>query len=127
MLSSSPYAGTFKDIDPEAWYVSELNSAIEHKITKGFDDNTNRPNEVISREQAASMLSNVLLKNGSSLSSAAQYKDQANIAIWAKESVELVTQESVMSGYPGNKFMPKRSLTREEAAMMIHNLINLIK
>ncbi|MCZ1267700.1 MULTISPECIES: S-layer homology domain-containing protein [Paenibacillus] len=107
--------------------MSELNSAIEHKITKGFDDNTNRPNEVISREQAASMLSNVLLKNGSSLSSAAQYKDQANIAIWAKESVELVTQESVMSGYPGNKFMPKRSLTREEAAMMIHNLINLIK
>ncbi|CAM3207232.1 hypothetical protein HP548_02475 [Paenibacillus taichungensis] len=121
--SSSPYAGTFKDIDPEAWYVSELTSAIEHKITKGFDENTYRPNEVISREQAASMLSNVLLKNGSTLSSAAQYKDQATIATWAKESVELVTQESVMSGYPGNKFMPKRSLTREEAAMMIHNLI----
>ncbi|HBU83915.1 MAG TPA: hypothetical protein DEF35_20080 [Paenibacillus sp.] len=125
--SSSPYAGTFKDIDPEAWYVSELNSAIENKITKGFNDNTYRPNEVISREQAASMLSNVLLKNGSSLSSAAQYKDQANIATWAKESVELVTQESVMSGYPGKKFMPKRSLTREEAAMMIHNLVNIIK
>ncbi|MGO4732356.1 S-layer homology domain-containing protein [Paenibacillus sp. 2KB_22] len=123
--SSSPYAGTFKDIDPEAWYVSELNSAIEHKITKGFDDNTYRPNEVISREQAASMLSNVLLRNGSSLSSAGHYKDQANIATWAKESVELVTQESVMSGYPGNKFMPKRSLSREEAAQMIYNLIRI--
>jgi len=123
--SSSPYAGTFKDIDPEAWYVSELNSAIEHKITKGFDDNTYRPNEVISREQAASMLSNVLLRNGSSLSSAGHYKDQADIATWAKESVELVTQESVMSGYPGNKFMPKRSLSREEAAQMIYNLIRI--
>lgn len=125
--SSSSYAGTFKDIDPGAWYVSELNSAIENNITKGFKDNTYRPNEVISREQAASMLSNVLLKTGSSLSSASQYKDQTNIATWAKESVELVTQESVMSGYPGNKFMPKRSLTREEAAMMIHNLVNIIK
>lgn len=124
--SSSPYAGTFKDIEPEAWYVSELNSAIEHKITKGFNDNTYRPNEAISREQAASMLSNVLLKNGSSLSTAALYKDQADIANWAKESVELVTQESVMSGYPGNKFMPKRSLSREEAAQMIYNLIRIM-
>jgi len=124
--SSSPYAGTFKDIDPKAWYVSELNAAIENDITKGFADQTYRPNEVISREQAAVMLSNVLLKNGSMLLSAASYEDHTNVASWAKESVKLVTQESVMSGYPGNKLMPKRSLSREEAAQLIYNLVKLI-
>ncbi|WP_373565009.1 S-layer homology domain-containing protein [Paenibacillus sp. E222] len=34
--SSSQYAGTFKDIDPEAWYVSELNSAIENNYTWSY-------------------------------------------------------------------------------------------
>lgn len=124
---SSPYAGNFKDIDPQAWYASELNSAISNDIAKGFNDNTYRPNLVISREQAASMLSNVLVKNGSSLSSEVQYEDQENIASWAKESVALVTQESVMKGYPGNKFMPKRSLSREETAQLIYHLIKKIK
>ncbi|WP_342552876.1 S-layer homology domain-containing protein [Paenibacillus sp. FSL R7-0652] len=124
--SSSPYAGTFKDIDPKAWYVSELHAAIENDITKGFADHTYRPNEVISREQAAVMLSNVLLKNGSLLLSAVSYEDHTNVASWAKESVKLVTQESVMNGYPGNKFMPKRSLSREEAAQLIYNLVQLV-
>ncbi|MCW3793762.1 S-layer homology domain-containing protein [Paenibacillus sp. LS1] len=121
--SSSPYAGTFKDFDEQAWYASELSSALENGITKGFNDNTYRPNAFIPREQAAIMLANVLMKNGSALSDAASYVDQENIVGWAKESVNLVTQESVMSGYPGNKFMPKRELTREEAAQLIYNLI----
>lgn len=123
--SSSNNVGTFKDFDEQAWYAPELNSALENGITKGFNDNTYRPNAFISREQAAIMLANVLLKNGSALSATISYVDQENIVAWAVESVNLVTQESVMSGYPGNKFLPKRELTREEAAQLIYNLITL--
>ncbi|MFX3643442.1 MAG: S-layer homology domain-containing protein [Candidatus Pristimantibacillus sp.] len=121
--SFSSYLGTFADFNPEAWYATELNSALQNGITKGFNDNTYRPNAFISREQAAIMLSNVLLNNGAVLSSTGQYEDYDSIVSWATESVDLVTQESVMGGYPGNKFLPKRELTREEAAQLIYNLI----
>ncbi|MCW3793760.1 S-layer homology domain-containing protein [Paenibacillus sp. LS1] len=57
------------------------------------------------------------------LSSTAEFEAYDSIVSWTTESVDIVTQESVLGGYPGNKFLPKRELTREEAAQLIYNLI----
>ncbi|APO45421.1 hypothetical protein BS614_16295 [Paenibacillus xylanexedens] len=119
---SSPLDGTLKDLDPKAWYAAELYSAFQHGIIKGFDGGFLHPTAYVTREQAASMLSNVLLNKGAVVSSYTPYQDNNEVSLWAWTGVDLVSQESIMKGYPNQKFMPKRDLTREEAAMIIYNL-----
>ncbi|WP_405172972.1 S-layer homology domain-containing protein [Paenibacillus sp. FSL H8-0280] len=63
------------------------------------------------------------MNNGAVISSYTPYQDNNEVSLWACAGVDLVSQESIMKGYPNQKFMTKRDLTREEAAMIIYNLI----
>ncbi|WP_139293654.1 S-layer homology domain-containing protein, partial [Mycobacterium tuberculosis] len=65
----------FDDLSNNAWYSEELNIALNNVVTKGFNDNTYRPNEAIKREQAAIMISNVILKElGSTVMTSQQFR-----------------------------------------------------
>ncbi|MET1167908.1 S-layer homology domain-containing protein, partial [Bacillus velezensis] len=106
------------------WYYSEITLALQQGILKGFSDGSLRPNVDVTREEASSMIENVMKKQGYVLSSFTLYDDNQMISNWARNSISLVTQESVMKGYPDRKFMPKKQLTRQEAAMIIYNLLH---
>lgn len=119
-----PYINEFKDVQSNSWYYSEITPALQQGILKGFNDGTLRPNVDVTREEASSMIENVMKKQGYVLSSFTLYDDNQMISNWARNSISLVTQESVMKGYPDQKFMPKKQLTRQEAAMIIYNLLH---
>ncbi|MEK4372458.1 fibronectin type III domain-containing protein [Paenibacillus sp. FSL R5-0473] len=113
----------FQDVKDNAWYSAELNAAIVNGIAKGFNRNEFRPNAVINREQAAKMLVNVLTKEGITLSTTAQqFSDDSDIAVWALDDVKMATEQKFVQGYPDNTFRPKHGLTRAEAAVMIYRL-----
>nr|WP_285859072.1 S-layer homology domain-containing protein [Paenibacillus sp. MER 99-2] len=118
-----PYVNEFTDVHSDAWYYSEIAPALQQGILQGFQDRTLKPNAYITREQAASMIANVMKKEGYVLSSFTPYEDQKSISEWARSSIGLVAQESVMKGYPDQRFLPKNELTRQESAMMIYNLM----
>jgi hypothetical protein len=117
------FTDSFTDFDSNAWYAKELSTALYNGVTKGFTDGTYRPNVVIPREQAAVMLSNILSMRGKTEMATLSYTDSSDIIAWAKDSVSIATNYEVMGGYPSGKFMPKRELTRAEAAVMIYNLL----
>ncbi|WP_427052094.1 S-layer homology domain-containing protein [Paenibacillus sp. TC-CSREp1] len=122
-----PYINEFTDVQTNSWYYNEIMPSLQHGILKGFSDGTLRPNANVTREQASSMIENVMKKQGYVLSSFILYEDNAMFSNWARNSIHLVTQESVMKGYPDRKFMPKKQLTRQEAAMIIYNLMKKIR
>ncbi|ETT48961.1 S-layer homology domain-containing protein [Paenibacillus sp. FSL H7-689] len=119
-----PYINEFNDVQSNSWYYSEITPALQQGILKGFSDGSLRPNVDVTREEASSMIENVMKKQGYVLSSFTLYDDNQMISNWARNSISLVTQESVMKGYPDRKFMPKKQLTRQEAAMIIYNLLH---
>ncbi|MEK4114010.1 hypothetical protein ABIC86_003979 [Paenibacillus sp. DS2363] len=119
-----PYINEFNDVQSNSWYYSEITPALQQGILKGFNDGSLRPNVDVTREEASSMIENVMKKQGYVLSSFTLYDDNQMISNWARNSISLVTQESVMKGYPDRKFMPKKQLTRQEAAMIIYNLLH---
>ncbi|MFZ4451715.1 S-layer homology domain-containing protein [Salibacterium aidingense] len=55
--SSQAYDGSFSDVTADDWFSEELQPAIEHDIIQGREDGTFAPNETVTRQQAASMLS----------------------------------------------------------------------
>ena len=51
------------------------------------------------------------------------YKDESDIAGWAKDAVKKVTDAGIMLGDENNNFNPRASLTRQEAAVIIERLL----
>gem|GEM_PF-6060722 len=46
-------------------------------------------------------------------------------AVWEHKYIETAARAGIVRGYSGNLFLPNRSLTREEAALMIASALNL--
>lgn len=52
------------------------------------------------------------------VASAAEFKDAGNIAPWAKEAVETLAAQEVITGNPDGTFAPQGNVTRAQAAKM---------
>lgn len=114
---------TFEDIQDDGWYIPELQTAIKHVVARGFSEDVFAPDIRISREQASKMVGNVARTIEGNESFGGFYTDESGIAEWAKSEVLGLTKESLLQGYPDGSFRPKQSVTRQEAAEMIYNLL----
>jgi len=80
----------------------------------GHPDGTFRPDEQLSRAEAAAVLARV---HGLSGFGVAQFTDTHNH--WASNYVALAADRSVINGFPDNTFRPGSPLTRAEAAALL--------
>lgn len=102
----------FKDIEPGTWYYEDICIGVRAGYINGYQDETFRPNEPISREEAASIISTITKLYGKS---SLKFIDDNKIGLWAKESVYGLVENNIMSGYEDNTFRPKNKITRAEA------------
>jgi len=107
----------------------EVLKAYNAGITTGVSETEFAPNALLTREQAATMLTRVFKKAtipGWSVASdkdhplkytvPPMFSDDANISDWAKESVYFMAANGIINGMGDNKFAPKNTTTEEEAA-----------
>ncbi|MBQ6835852.1 MAG: S-layer homology domain-containing protein [Clostridia bacterium] len=129
----------------------EVLKAYEIGITTGTGDGTTfSPNDLLNREQAATMLTRVYKKtsmNGWTMAKdgefvleytkPAQFSDDANISGWAKDSVYFMAANKIIQGSEG-KFMPKATTdaeiaigyaqaTREQALLIAVRMVENLK
>ena len=102
----------FTDVNEDAWYYKDVCIGVREGYINGYQDGTFRPNEPITREEAASIVRTItgLVENGSS-----KFTDDNEIGSWAKKSVYALADNKIMSGYEDNTFRPKNKITRAEA------------
>ncbi|BFH18150.1 hypothetical protein J6TS7_38080 [Paenibacillus dendritiformis] len=110
----------FKDVGQKAWYYRSLRIAHANGIVKGYNLEEFRPDEKISREQAAKMLGNSI---GSKEMTELSFRDKDRIAHWAKEEVEALAAKEVIKGYPDGTFRPKKEVNRAEGVAFIFNVL----
>ena len=128
-------AGTnpFTDINEE--YVLK---AYNLGVTTGTSDTTFSPNDLLTREQAAAMLTRVYKKlsiDGWEIAKDAQFKleytkgekfaDDAEVSDWAKDSVYFMSSKSIINGVGENKFAPKNNASREQAIIIATRMAGL--
>lgn len=112
----------FVDIAAEQYYTKAALWAYENDIIKGVTSNTFVPDDFITREQAATILTRYLdLDEELSLDVTAAYKDWEDISDWAREGVAAATQHGLFVGY-NSCFNPKASITRGEMAVLMARL-----
>ncbi|TVY07485.1 S-layer homology domain-containing protein [Paenibacillus cremeus] len=121
---------SFKDIKIGDWYVSAVSAAAKAGIIGGFEDATFRPNDNISREQMALMLTRAMTTAGKSFeltgpSSALldSFADQGNISPWAKAAVTQAVGAGLMQGQTDSTFASGALASRAEAIVMLKRFL----
>lgn len=111
-----------KDVPPSAWYATEISKAYAAGILLGDAQGNIHPNEVLSREQAALILSRVFEVAGSGQVSS-RFADDNQISSWSAQAVYAMKEAGYVTGTPQGEFQPLKALTRAEAVKMINNIM----
>lgn len=110
---------SFTDVNQNDWFYSAVARAAAY--TKGYEDNTFRPNQTITRAEAAVMLANVAGLSANE-NGADGFSD--TIPAWAKGSVGAVVAAGLMRGYPDGSFGANIPTTRAEAVSALDRVLN---
>lgn len=121
--SAAAEAMDFKDVHADSWFAAPVMDAVKAGITNGYPDNTFRPNDLITREQMASMVSRALLAKGVLTDTdsipALAFEDNASILNDHKEDVRILTHLGVVKGNENNTFAPKDNSKRWMVALVM--------
>lgn len=110
--------GTFEDCD-----TYEVRAAKVLGITKGTSQTTFEPHKILTRQEAATLLTNTALACGRHVNlSTPAYKDASEIADWAKPYTGYVYDIGVMKGIGNNQFAPKMSYQRQQAFITMYKI-----
>jgi hypothetical protein len=108
----------FKDVKSTDWFASDIAKAKAAGYISGYPDGTMKPNQKISRQEAAVMIANAA-KLDTSAANDLQFKDAATIGAWSRASIAAAVKAGYIKGYPDGKFLPLQSIKRSEAAAII--------
>ena len=99
----------------------EVLKAYNLEITKGTSEVTFNPDDLITREQMATMMTRALKKAGINTNSdgiKAKFNDHNDISEYAIESVYFMSTNDIIKGVGDNTFNSKGNATREQALLI---------
>lgn len=116
---------SFSDVKSDAWFYKAVSSAAANGIIKG-SGGAFRPNDKITRQDAALIIYRAIHYRGMEISGNATFEDNADIDRYAFPAVGALKSYQIAVGADGNYFLPKNTLTRAEAAQLIYNAVNVV-
>ena len=108
-----------------SWVYSQIEAANHAGIIQGYSDGTFRPEQVVTRDQAAVFLARALAGGDSKVPAGptiASFKDVAT-NYWAFKYIEYVKAKGIISGYSDGTFRPTINVTRDQMAVLIARAI----
>lgn len=105
-----------------AWALADMNSAVNAGWLTGYEDNTIRPNQLITRAEIVSILGRAM-KLGENGSATTSFADDASIPGWARSFVAQAAANGIVNGREGNTFAPNEKATRAEVVVAVLRLL----
>ncbi|NPV93323.1 MAG: hypothetical protein HPY50_21395 [Firmicutes bacterium] len=103
------------------WSRDSIAAAAAAGVVSGYEDNTFKPNDPITREQMAVMVAKAAeLQEKADITT---FTDYDQISPWARDSAAEAVKNGSIKGYPDGSFRPQGLATRAEAATVIVNSI----
>ena len=112
----------FTDVDSRDWYFYDLCVANKAGYIDGYEDGTFRPNNPISREEAAKIIATYKNIKDSTHDKVGNFTDRQDISDWAIDSIEGVVENGYMNGYLEGNISPKNNITRAESVTMLNRI-----
>ena len=117
----------FADVADDAYYADAVTWASSNGLVSGVSEGRFAPDDLVTREQAATILHQAMPLLGLSsaeadLSVLDQFADQGQIADYARPHMAALVSQGLMSG-TGSGLNPKGNLTRAEMATLLYRLL----
>lgn len=106
-----------------AWARSFVMQAVEAGIVTGYDDNTFRPKQRISRAEIAAMAVRAVSLQPDP-DAALTFADADSAPKWSRGYIAAAAEAGLMKGRGGNSFAPNDFTTRAEAVVLILALLD---
>jgi uncharacterized protein YjdB len=111
---------SYTDVKPGDWFAPQIQKARAAGYIAGYEDNTMRPNNKISRQEVAVIIGRILnLDNNAGLTEVDRFSDAASIPSWSRGAVGAVVAAGYMTGYPDGSFKAGNNITRAEAVVVV--------
>lgn len=112
----------FTDVPAGCWYTDAIVWAAQNGIVCGFGDGTFRPNEAVTRAQAAVMLYGYAAFTGADVTARADlsaYSDAGQIPAWAMDAMQWANARRLIVGRDSSHLVPNGGATRAEMAAIL--------
>ncbi len=116
----------FTDLTSSSWAFPYVKKAVASGVITGYADGSFKPDEFISREQAAVILHRVLSLKLTLPEGSSDFVDVADISEYALRSVLDLAGKGLIHGVGDKIFMPHGNSTRAMAATMINNAVEFV-
>jgi len=117
-------AASFKDVSTGYTFYDEIHYLVDKEIIQGYSDGTFRPNEGVTRAQAATMIGRALGLDGTKKTT--QFKD-VPAGMSASGYIQLAANKEIIQGYPDGTFRPNEIVTRGQLAIFLGRAFELKK
>lgn len=103
--------------------------AAELGFVYGITEDNFAPDSLVTREQAATMLSRIYTKLGGELPAvgATTFDDDGSVSGWAKDAVAFMSDKEIVSGMGDNRFDPQGSASIEQALSIALRMFKNLK
>lgn len=112
------------DVKEGDWFYEQVQKSVASGFFSGYENNTFRPNNPITRQEAAKVISSAITSANLDGDGAKSLKDYNLIQDWAKASVNTAYNKSYIMGYPDKLYKPSKELTRAEAVKIIYEILD---
>ncbi len=120
---------SYTDLDSTQWFYEFVLTAVNYSLFSGYDNQTIRPNNQITRQEVMVVVSRVLElagKTETNVSTLADFEDAEQVADWALEATKLCVGEEIIKGSNG-ELRPNDNMTRAEVATIILRVLKQIE
>ena len=111
----------YMDVVEGQWFYDTIQKASANGYITGYEDNTIRPNNPITREEVATIIARIMNLNSKG-EGIEDFIDKDNIN-WSRGYVGAVVSKKYMVGFPDGSFKPQKNITRGEAIYALNNII----
>lgn len=112
----------FKDVKEKDWFYKDIGKAVGAGYIEGYTDNTVKPNEPITRQEASKIIVKASRLEKLTVNKKVDFKDKDTISDWALVYVDIMVEKGYIKGYEDNTFRPNRNLSRGEAAKILSGI-----
>jgi len=113
----------FVDVPLDAWFASHVDRAVAAGYISGYDDGNFRPQEPISRQEAATIVYRLDEPPGAPAGTLEQFADADVIPEWSRDFVAAVVEAGLMHGYDDDTFRPEAPITRAESVATLDRMV----
>lgn len=118
---------SFKDVKKDAWYYDSVMSLVKKGYINGYEDETFRPDNKITREETAQIIYKIASKyqpekDNKKSKDEVVFKD-IDKDRWSYDAIKFLKENDIVKGRTEDEFFPEELLTREEASVMASRVL----